>query len=83
MQSGRADEILASALPPNEVIEDAAGNKVGAFASALLNELDRAPNGPAGRVGDAVTRAMEMTAAPRSRSPESPPVPSLGDFKPP
>jgi hypothetical protein len=71
MRSGHGDEVIASALPPNEVIEDAAENKVGAFASALLNELDQAPNGQANRVLDAVTRTIGVTAATRSADPGS------------
>ena len=74
MESGRPDEIVASVLPPNQVIEDTAGNKIGAFASALLNELDRAPSGHADLVQEAVTRTIELTTATRTESPESPPT---------
>jgi uncharacterized caspase-like protein len=72
MRSGHADEVAASALPPNEVMEDVAGNKIGAFASVLLNELDQMPGGRADDVLNAVTRTTEMTAATRSESFEPP-----------
>jgi uncharacterized caspase-like protein len=65
MRNSHADEIAASALPPNEVMEDGDSNKVGAFVSALLDELDQTPSGQADDVLDAVTRTTEMTAAAR------------------